>query len=532
MKIHDLPLQWYERPQYRPLLSAQGERRWFILSREELALRRLDAADCESRASGGVADRAGLAAAIENTYEDWGLPRAPEAATGIERLGRDETLCVVTGQQPGFLGGPLYVLYKALTSIALARWVEERYGRACVPVFWVAGEDHDIDEVRTARFPGGEPAVFSLPHPAGRAPLSSLPIDPASEAVIEEFISHVSSSPHSDTVGELAGQYRGRTVASGFAALLASLLGGHGLVFIDPEKLRPLSRPLVRQCIERPAELIERLEDGSRELEDAGLKPFVSSRLPLFLVRDGRRDHLAPTENGLAIDGGGPRFDRQELLEELEENPGSFSPGALLRPLIQDYLLPSVATVGGPAEAGYFSQMGPFSKWLGVEKPRLVLRFQGTTLAGEGRRAWSELNADTGRLAAALCPEDLVDLDEDHGELEEVRGIRARLASLDETLAGEGPRSRGLERGLRTAHESLARLENRIRKLRARGDADAWKNASLCWEELLPGGKLQERRWGYLHLIADHGTDWLERIIEEIGKDPFSLSHRLLEFES
>ena len=78
MKIHDLPLQWYERPQYRPLLPAQGEGRWFILSREKLALRRLDAADCESRASGGVADRAGLAAAIENTYEDWGLPRAPD----------------------------------------------------------------------------------------------------------------------------------------------------------------------------------------------------------------------------------------------------------------------------------------------------------------------------------------------------------------------------------------------------------------------------------------------------------------------
>ncbi len=191
-----------------------------------------------------------------------------------------------------------------------------------------------------------------------------------------------------------------------------------------------------------------------------------------------------------------------------------------------------MATVGGPAEAGYFSQLGPFSKWLGVEKPRLVLRFQGTTLAGEGRRAWSDLNTDTGRLAAALCPEDLVDLDEDHGELEEVRGIRERLASLDEALAGESPRSRGLERGLRTAREYLARLENRIRKLRARGDADAWKNASSCWEELLPGGKLQERRWGYLHLIADHGTDWLERIIEEIGKDPFSLSHRLLEFES
>ena len=530
MKIHDLPRQWYERPQYRPLLRDQGRESWFILAREELTLRTLDNADCESRAEVGVADRAGLAAAIENTYEGWKLPRPPAAAAGIERLGKDETLCVVTGQQPGFLGGPLYVLYKALTAIALARWVEKRYGRACVPVFWVAGEDHDIDEVRTARFPGGESTAFSLPHPPGRAPLSSLPIDRESEAVIEEFLSHVSTSPHSEAVVELAGQYHGRTVASGFAALLASLLGRHGLVFIDPEKLRPLSKPLVRQCIERPAELIERLEEGSRELIDAGIKPFVSSRFPLFLVRAGSRDHLAPTENGLAIDGGGPGFDRRELLEELEENPGSFSPGALLRPLIQDYLLPSVATVGGPAEAGYFAQLGPLSEWLGVARPRLVLRFQGTVLAGKGLRSWRELAADANRLAAALCPEDLVALDEDHGELEEVREIRERLATLGEGLTGEGSGSRSLERGLRTAHESLLRLEGRIRKVQARGDA-AWEMASSCWEQLLPGGKLQERRWGYLHLIGDHGTDWLDSIIEEIGKDPFSLSPRLLEFE-
>ena len=312
--IQDLPLEWFERPQYRPLLADGEGERWFILSKQELSLKTVEAADCRARADAGLPDREGLVAAIQASYKDWGLPCTAQAKAAIEKLGREETVCVVTGQQPGFLGGPLYVLYKALSAIALARWTEANCGAPCVPVFWVAGEDHDIDEVRTARFPlDGETVAFSLPQETGRAPLSSLAIDPQSEATISEFISGIAGREHSDTVQELARQYHGRSVASGFAALLARLLGDHGLVFIDPEKLRPLARPLLRRCIQRPSEVITQIEDKANELKASGLKPFVSPRFPLFLLRNGSRDHLSPSERGLRIDGGGPELDQQEL---------------------------------------------------------------------------------------------------------------------------------------------------------------------------------------------------------------------------
>ena len=184
-----------------------------------MSLNAIGEAECRARADARLPDREGLVAAMESTYEDWNLPCLPQAAAGIERLRLDETLCVVTGQQPGFLGGPLYVLYKALSAISLARWVEESCGTPCVPVFWVAGEDHDIDEVRTARFPiGGEDAAFSLPHEISRVPLSKLPIDSQCEKVLTEFIASIGARKHSDAVEELAGQYHGRNVASGFAA--------------------------------------------------------------------------------------------------------------------------------------------------------------------------------------------------------------------------------------------------------------------------------------------------------------------------
>ena len=530
MKIHSLPLSWYDRPQYRPVLPTPDTESWFPLAREELMLRSLSDEHCRKRAAIGVPDREGLVAAFKSTCENWRLPETAEATAALERLARNDTLCVVTGQQPGFLGGPLYVLYKALTAIALSRWVEAECGRACVPIFWVAGEDHDIDEVRRHRLPSGE--AFQLPHPAGRAPLSELTIDPPSEAVVDEFLSALSDLPHSSLVEELASQYRGRSVASGFAALLAGLLGRYGLLFLDPEKLRPLSKPLIRRCIEEPEEVINQIEKGSQELSGTGLKPFVASRLPLFVLREGSRDHLSPGENGLVVDGGGPQFDREELLDLLDKEPASFSCGALLRPLIQDYLLPSLTTVGGPAEVGYFAQLGPLSKWLGVERPQILLRFQGTLLAGEGRQAWKELGLDGGSLAAALNPEDLVSPADERGELAELRAIGERLSALGSDLETESPGSRGVERGLRTAQESLARLASRIRKLQARGDPAAWARASTVWNHLLPDDKLQERRWGFLQPIAEYGTEWIETVLEEIGRDPFSLSHRLIEFDS
>jgi len=523
--IQDLPHQWFERPQYRPLVTD----RWFILARQEMSLNAIGEAECRARADARLPDREGLVAAMESTYEDWNLPCLPQAAAGIERLRLDETLCVVTGQQPGFLGGPLYVLYKALSAISLARWVEESCGTPCVPVFWVAGEDHDIDEVRTARFPiGGEDAAFSLPHEISRVPLSKLPIDSQCEKVLTEFIASIGARKHSDAVEELAGQYHGRNVASGFAALLAKLLGSHGLVFIDPEKLRPLAKPLLRRCLENPAELITQIESSAKELEATGLKPFVSSRFPLFLLREGNRDHLAPSKNGLCVDGGGPELDRQELLDLLEKNPEKFSAGALLRPIIQDYLLPSVATIGGPAEVGYYAQLGQLSRWLGVPMPRILLRLQATILDGESSRLWGELNIDADHLASAQCAEDLVKTGTDRAELKELRKIHERLEAVGGSLAKENPGSRSLEKGLKKAQGALGRLEDRIRKLQARSDTPSWKNATTLWQQVLPGGTLQERHWGYLHLIADHGTGWIENLLEKISADPFSISHRLV----
>ncbi len=538
--IHELPRQWFEHRQYRPMITAHlesyaqqpgaiqkmleapklsGDWRKASLMYRKLCKDSLVSEDHSKK----------IEAALESTYEDWNLARFPAAIRGIKKLGSGRSLCVVTGQQPGFLGGPLYVLYKALTAIALCREVERR-GTNCVPVFWVAGEDHDIDEVRTARFPiDGKEQSFSLPHEVNRSPLSSRHIDSRSENVIGEFLSRLGNRKYSNFVGHLADQYRGRTIASGFAAMLAELLGEQGLVILDPEKLRPLARPILRRCIEHPSEVIDQIEYGAREIEASGLKPVVSSRFPLFLLQDGKRDHLAPSKNGLCIDGGGPELDQQELLDLLEKSPENFSTGALLRPIIQDSLLPSLTTIGGPAEVGYFSQLGPLCKWLDVEKPRILLRFQATILEGESSLAWSALEMDTQRFAIAQSAEDLVKPGDEPYELFELREIHSRLNSVGERLLEQTDfHFKNVIKGLGKAQGALGRLEDRIRKIHARNyDLADWRNATTLWQQALPGGALQERHWGYLHLIADHGTDWIENLLEKIPVH-FQSAHHLV----
>jgi bacillithiol biosynthesis cysteine-adding enzyme BshC len=546
VRLEDLPLAWFDRPAYAPRLAdpgAAGEsgESWFALALPQLSVREIDSissADLE-RASAHT-DRRALAAALAATYRDWALPLAPEAARNLEALGEPTAAgaaCVVTGQQPGFLGGPLFTLYKALSAIAAAAAIERRLGHRCVPVFWVAGEDHDLEEVRTARFPagGGREIEFLLPHRAERRPLSTLAVDAATETVLDAAAGHFAPRRHGAEVAHWIDLYRGRTVASGFAALVAAILGEHGLVVLDPEKLRPLARPLVRRLIEAPGEALERIEEGTRSLAALGLRPFVTPRLPLFLLRDGRRDHLSPAPGGLAIDGGGPVIERAALLALLEDAPERFSSGALLRPLVQAYALPCVLTVGGPAEVGYHAQLEPLSRWLRLAPPRIALRLQATVVDGKAAKAWRKLGLDGARFARARAAEDLVAA----GDSPAAGAALARLAELREAatrtfdaLPSEVPAAaRELARGARRITEALERLSRRVEHAARRGDHERFDAARAVWDAAFPAGELQERRWGYLHHTAKHGATWIGELLALLCGAPLAAAHRLVWIE-
>ena len=519
IRADDLPVSWFDRPLYAPRVANASGDRWFLDAHPELASPGPDAAQLANAARRG--DRRALRDAFAMTYREWSLPKATAAAVAIDALVDGDAACVVTGQQPGFLGGPYYTLYKALTAIAIADRATERSGRRCVPVFWVAGEDHDIDEVRTARLrqPNGETAQVSLPHAAERRPLSTLPISGVADDALERARALLATAPHAADALALVDLYRERNVASGFAAIIASLLGEHGLVIIDPETLRALARPLVRRLIEAPAGALERIEAGGDEFADrCGLRAFVRSRLPLFVLRDGRRDHLSPEADGLRVDGGDTRFTRRELLALLDAHPERFSSGALLRPLVQQATLPCALTVGGPAEVGYFAQLGPLARWLGVEPPAVSLRFHATWLDRPALRAWRRLGIPIERLAESRDVEMLAtSAPRDADPLAELDELRARAVEIAEELATDFPGARkGIDRGARDIESSFDRLTERARKGRARANEERFAAATTLWNAIFPDGALEERRFAMISLVATHGRGGMRELLDVV----------------
>ena len=289
-------------------------------------------------------------------------------------------VAVVTGQQVGLFGGPAYSFYKALSAIALARRLRAA-GIDAVPVFWLATEDHDLAEVNHCELPGRDGLVrlelTACEADRGRR-VGEIALGQGIGPLLERACALL-EGPGADRVGQsLRESYRpGETYGRAFARLFARLLQGRGLVLFDPlePRLHALTVSLYRQAIERSRELRTALLARSRALEAAGFHPQVKvseTGTVLFLNLDGRRMPLR--QRGEQFTANGQSLRASQLLERLEVDPAAFTPNVLLRPVVQDWLLPTAAYVAGPAELAYFAQAEVLYRQLGVRMPAVVPR--------------------------------------------------------------------------------------------------------------------------------------------------------------
>ncbi|MGQ9591564.1 MAG: bacillithiol biosynthesis protein BshC [Planctomycetota bacterium] len=530
IRVRDLPLSWFDRRHYRPRARGAAGDSWFLLSP---AFRPPESVPPDPPAE-PIGGRAALRAAFEETCRRWGLPLEAAARRSLQVLGEEGTAAIVTGQQPGFLGGPLMSLYKALTAVAAARAYRALTGRPCAPVFWVAAEDHDLEEVRVAHVPGPGPEGVSFRYPLepDRRPLSDYPMDAGALAVLERAEEHLARRRHGEEARELLELYRSRDFAGGFAAILAALLGRAGLLVLDPACVRRQAADLFRAVVEHPAEVLACVERGRRDVRERGIEPLVAGRLPLFALLDGKRHHLAVGPFGLEVDGAGERLSRERLLGLLAADPPALSAGALLRPLIQQAVLPCALAIGGPAEVGYFAQLGPLADFLGVARPRAALRLTATLVDGKPARLAASLSLE--RIASAQAPEDLLEPEAGAPGLAELQGLAPRV---EEALLGA---ARGVEDGedaaklraraaeIRAALERFAELADRAHRRRRTAELAL---ARKLWDAVFPAGELQERRWSTIHFVAKHGTAWIDDLLGAIEPDPLRLAHRWVLFE-
>jgi len=445
---------------------------------------------------------------------------APQPARDVAaRLASQETVAVVTGQQAGAFGGPLYTLLKAITALQLARKTAAEYGTPAVAVFWVDAEDHDWNEIQNCTVLDAEfqPRTITLPAPpgAGEAPVAALKFDSRIEQSIETLRAALAPTDFTESVlASLASTYTANAgVADAFARWLEGLLGPHGLVVF--ESADPAAKPLVRDLFVRElrtARTSSLAAAAGDTLMAAGHQPQVTAQadgVALFHL-DGNRTLVT-------------RADADALASEAERTPHRFSPNVLLRPIVQDTLFPTICYVSGPSELAYLGQLRAVYEHFGVPMPLMYPRASATLLDSAAARFLSRYDVPLGDfqprdeaalnrlLHGQLPPEVDQSLKDAAGAIRAaMQRVVEALRALDPTLAGAAKTTVGkMEHDLRA-------LEGKVIHAAKRRDETLRRQFLRAQAQIFPNGQLQERTLGVVFFLNRYGPALVDRLLEEL----------------
>jgi bacillithiol synthase len=457
-------------------------------------------------------------------------PVSPGAAAKLNEVVERDGFFVTTGQQAGLFGGPLLTIYKALTAVRLASRLETVLERPVAPVFWVASEDHDWDEVRRTSVldRAGGIATVSLDGAHEPAPVSMARRQLGAE-VIPGIQRLADALPDTEYAAELLALVRAayrpeRSVADAFTDLLAGLLADFPISIVQASDagLKALSVPLLRAGLAEAGVHGEAVAAQSKRLAAAGYAvtvPVVAGASNLHYEDAEGRERLLRSGAGWQVRRTKRRFTEASLLERLEAEPGAFSPNVLLRPVVESAVLPTLCYVGGPAETSYFAQVGCLFRACGLEPPMVLPRAGFTLIDARVRRIMERLGlepADAARpleeLRARVVSESLP------------AGVRERLGGLRDAL-GEGwgrlalaaravdPTLDGPLRAmlLRSLDEVLA-AERKIEAHQAMRSATMMAQLERVSDAVAPGGVPQERTVNVLSFLARFGPGLLQAV--------------------
>lgn len=478
-------------------------------------------------------DRAALCDALADMNASWGA--SAETLENVRRLRSNDSVAVVTGQQVGLFTGPLYTLYKALSAIKLAACLTAR-GTDAVPVFWMASEDHDWEEVREAQVLAcdGRLASVSIPdalHREGEQ-VGEVVLDETVEDAAKRLFDLLPSSEFLPDVERLLrdSYHDGRTLAEGFARMLSALTSKYGLVLLDPvdARIKRLAAPLYSEAARKGAEIAAANDARSRALEAEGYQAQVhtsTDAFPLFLIDDGARRALTRTDSGrYRAKGTEHEWTSEELAALALDEPERFSPNVTLRAVVQDYLLPTVAYFGGAAEVAYFAQTAESYRVLGRPATPIlhrasvsvVERRTARTLARYGLKLedfFVGLDAVIARVVEQHLGKDVAGaFDETDAE------VASALDSLDAALRGFDPTlAEALKGGRKKIRHQLDGLRARFHRAQIQRDSAALRQLERAATALYPERALQERHVNVVSLLARHGlyaVEWIHDAID------------------
>ncbi len=448
-----------------------------------------------------------------------GLSDTAAVRANIDLLARPDSLTITTGHQLVLFGGPLYVPFKVLNVIRLAREQSERLKRPVLPVFWMATEDHDRAEVDHTYLSGQR---IHWPGPSGGA-VGRLPLL-GIEAAVEQAVQALGEGHHAETHAELIRScYRpGSTLAEATRRLMHGLFGAQGLLVLDGDdpRLKRLFIPVMRE--ELMNQVVERTVRYANENLPAGYEGQAHARpINLFHLEPGHRRRIVEEDGRFRVLDGGPVWTADELLAELEAHPADFSPNVLLRPLYQETVLPNMAYVGGAGELAYWLQLRWLFQALQVPMPVLLLRTSAAFLPAKRWRQWQELGLHAASLfadPAAVRREVAAAAVHHRTELvAEREALHAFYQRLHTVVAAADPSLlRAVDAREAAAQHGLERLERSLMRAARRSADDRLARLDATLAALRPEGILQERRESILPLLAHRGNALLELLQREL----------------
>jgi bacillithiol biosynthesis cysteine-adding enzyme BshC len=475
-----------------------------------------------------------VSAILERQNKSWGA--SPQTFANLDRL-RKGAAAVVTGQQVGLFGGPMFTICKALTAVKLAEEATAA-GVDSVPVFWLATSDHDLAEVNHVSLPGSDGFLRTLTtssHSVPGAPVSDVQFGEEILPVVEEAASLLGDSEASQWLRE---SYRsGETMGTAFARLFARLFGPWGVILLDASdaELHQVAAPIYRTAIERAEELNAALLNRGQALEKAGYSQQVKvtpSSVLLFAMHEGVRTAIHRRVSGVNVGGSGTaeefviggeagaeKLSSAELLDRIARAPENFSPNVLLRPVVQDYLLPTLAYTGGAAEAAYFAQVGAVYEIILGRVTPIVPRFSATLVEPKVERWLQKYDItvpDTfhgaealgQKLASHTLPAGLQEAFERANQSveESFSGLQEALAKLDPTLVEAS------QTGASKVRYQLDRLRERAMAAELRRSEVVRRHAEILSQTLYPENALQERGIAGIYFVAKLGTELLQSL--------------------
>jgi bacillithiol biosynthesis cysteine-adding enzyme BshC len=492
-------------------------------------------AEVIARRQAHPADAAEISRVLQAQQQARGAP--PEARAAAERLADPKSVVIITGQQAGLFGGPLFTLLKAATAMKLAHTVSKTHGVAVVPVFWIDAEDHDWPEVSGCTVLDGDmvPRTVRLGNleGAGHLPIGRLVLDNQIDGAVEALRAALPETEFTPLLlNQLRAAYRpGASVADAFGRWLETVLGPHGLVVFDSSDpaAKPLGRRVFMHELTHPGKTAELASTTGEALITAGYHAQVTPHdgaVSLFYLNGGREGIRF---SGDRVTIGDRETTLNALLEEASASPHHFSPNVLLRPIVQDSLFPTICYVAGPNELAYLGQLREVYRHFDVPMPLMYQRATATIADSATMRFLNKYQLPL----EALQPQGeavLNQLLEDqlppsveqsitqaaHVIEERMAAVAAAVPQIDPTLEGTAKSTLG-----RMQHD-LQTLHNKVIQAAKRRDETLRRQFQRAQTLTFPNGHPQERELGFVWFTNRYGPALVDRLLEDL---PLEMGH-------